>query len=636
MTRITIAAILALTCTLSVSGQPERGKDCSRTSTGMTPIDLMTADDLYQDTTGQDRTGGLYPDGANDPPAQHLEDLMAAFQNLPPVVGFTSAGMSNCEQVWAGKRSPDPVDATSFMGKATPAPGVVLISAAQGGLDAADWPKNGDAWLEVPNRLARAGVSADEVIFCWAHHALSPRGGMPTIKETQAAISAFARQAKVKWPNLRVIYLSSGNYHGYATGSLAEPHSYDTGWACKLTIAAQINQRSDGVVDDTSGDLRYWEEDGGEDPKAPLITWGPYVWRDGCPDWTCDDTVADGVHPTLQAPGLGQDKWSDKLLAFFMNSPTAGPWFNAGWNPARVTGEYTCAEGDLNRDGRIDGADLLIVLANWDAGIPPGADCKPRYDQTKQSGADAALGAEMEARGWLPLPLLYEGKLWDGKNGTEPAGFDMTRTLDTLTDIDQGSRILLDVEEWKWFMRAATDLEAQDFVTSYLEMIAFIRAARPDLIVGAYQIPHTLLLDSDRTWMFHDIMAHLDFSAPVFYPKFAGDDDPFDVDLATKHAQFDKIIADYGHHDIPFYALGSPTYDSDPGNAKVMREVPEEWKDDYVALWERGEALIFFSNMGTPNGQRTWPELETEEQQSATMRRWLEVIDAAFCRDPNP
>ncbi len=632
MTRITIAAILALACALSVNGQPDRGKDCDQTSTGMAPIDLMTADDLYQG-----KSGGLYPDGTNKPPAQHLADLKAEFLNLPPVVGFTSAGMSNCEMIWAGRRSPDPVDATSFMGKATPKSGVVLISGAQGTQDASRWLVDGRAWDEVPNRFARAGVSADEVIFCWAYHALrAPDGELPTIGETQAAISEFARQAKVKWPNLRVIYLSGGNYHGYATGDLAEPHSYETGWACKLTIAAQINQRSDGVEDNTSGDLRYWEGPGGEAPKAPIITWGPYLWRDGLPHWTCDDTVDDGVHPTLQAPGLGQDKWSDRLVSFFMESPTAGPWFNADWSDA-MAGEYTCADGDINGDGRIDGADLLIVLANWDAGIPPGVDCKPRYDQTKQSGTDAALGAEMEARGWLPLPLLYEGRLWDGQDGKEPAGFDINRTAETLADIDHGSRILLDVEEWQWFMKeGATEAQREAFVASYVEMITFIRTVRPDLIIGAYQIPHTLLLNSERTWMFHDIMPHLDFSAPVFYPKFAGDDDPFDVDLATKHAQFDKIMEDYGHHGIPFYALGSPSYDSDPSNARVMREVPEEWKDDYVALWDRGEALIFFSNMGTANGQRTWPELETEEQQSATMRRWLEVIDAALCRDLNP
>jgi hypothetical protein len=42
--------------------------------------------------------------------------------------------------------------------------------------------------------------------------------------------------------------------------------------------------------------------------------------------WTCQDYIADGIHPSIP-PLIGRDKGSDMLLQFFKTDATTSPWF---------------------------------------------------------------------------------------------------------------------------------------------------------------------------------------------------------------------------------------------------------------------------------------------------------------------
>jgi len=134
---------------------------------------------------------------------------------------------------------------------------------------------------------------------------------------------AFGGQAinqivKKKFPNVRIAYLSSRIYGGYAkTGLNPEPFAWYTGWANKLLIEDQIN-----------GDPRLTYK--GADAKSPWLSWGPYFWANGTTpnaqgfSWLESDMRDDdGTHP---GPGARQ-KVAEGLIKFFETDETAVPWF---------------------------------------------------------------------------------------------------------------------------------------------------------------------------------------------------------------------------------------------------------------------------------------------------------------------
>jgi hypothetical protein len=112
------------------------------------------------------------------------------------------------------------------------------------------------------------------------------------------------------FPNLRLIYLSSRIYAGYAVSTLnPEPFAYESGFSVKWTVAGRLAE-----------------------PNArPWVAWGPYTWADGLDarsdglTWACSDFEPDGTHPSPQ----GSNKVANMLLSFFTTNPTTQTWFDA-------------------------------------------------------------------------------------------------------------------------------------------------------------------------------------------------------------------------------------------------------------------------------------------------------------------
>ena len=112
-----------------------------------------------------------------------------------------------------------------------------------------------------------------------------------------------------RYSNLRLVYLSSRTYAGYAMTPLnPEPYAYQSGFAVKWLIQERIDGKLKG---------------------RPWLAWGPYLWTDGTRGrrdgltWTCDDVKADGTHPSP----AGAQKVTALLLRFFTGSSTAKTWF---------------------------------------------------------------------------------------------------------------------------------------------------------------------------------------------------------------------------------------------------------------------------------------------------------------------
>jgi hypothetical protein len=103
-----------------------------------------------------------------------------------------------------------------------------------------------------------------------------------------------------------------------------EPYAYESGFAAKWVIEAQLRQmyEAGAPVDLLAGDLNY-------EAGAPWLAWGPYYWADGRTPrsdglvWVPDDLKGDGTHLARQ----GIEKITALLLDFFRTSPHVRCWY---------------------------------------------------------------------------------------------------------------------------------------------------------------------------------------------------------------------------------------------------------------------------------------------------------------------
>jgi hypothetical protein len=132
------------------------------------------------------------------------------------------------------------------------------------------------------------------------------------------------RAMRIRYPNLRIVFLSSRTYGGYATIDLnPEPYAYESGFSVKWAIESQINEMRGLPINPRAGTLNYTKK------LAPLILWGPYLWANGTAPrsdgvvWNRADFEEDGTHPSQS----GESKVAGMLMDFFKNSPYARCWF---------------------------------------------------------------------------------------------------------------------------------------------------------------------------------------------------------------------------------------------------------------------------------------------------------------------
>src|SRR6476660_5630244 len=335
---LAVAVVTLALCLVATSA----ASNCNVTSVGFTPLnDLGTG--LY---LGQFQ-GGLYPGGSSTPPAAHNQeglDRAAAIQPLntsgqPRAHGkivLLSIGLSNTTQEFCSQSGSEPCDSWTFMGRAAANPNVdtthlVIANGAQGGQDTATWDSPTDLNYDRvrDNVLAPKGLSERQVQAVWVKHA----DAQPTVSLPNSGADAVnlvsgmgnvARALKVRYPNLQMAFFSSRIYAGYASSTLnPEPFAYESGFAVKWLIQAQIKQMAGQGVDPLAGDLDF-------NGVAPWLIWSSYLWADGLHarsdglTWSCSDFESDGTHPSQS----GESKVGQRLLQFFLSSPYTVPWFH--------------------------------------------------------------------------------------------------------------------------------------------------------------------------------------------------------------------------------------------------------------------------------------------------------------------
>ena len=306
-----VAALAAASASLSTKDAPASGSrigaDCTLTSTGLLPLTDMCS------RRYRGYRGGLYPGGLDRAPAKYLRKGQAASKQVHPIDGkivLLSIGMSNAtEEFSAFKRSSDRDTQVN--------PNLVVVDGAQDGYDATKLIAKPVYWDNADARLAAEGVSAAQVQVVWLKEAIAGehRPFPRDMKALQKDLRQIIRTMRLRYPNLKLIYVSSRTYAGYAiTGLNPEPAAYDSGYAVRGVIQDRIQGRL----------------------KGPWVAWGPYLWTDGLAGradgltWTCDDVQDDGTHPSKN----GVQKVVTLLTTFFKTDPTAKRWYVA--RPPRV------------------------------------------------------------------------------------------------------------------------------------------------------------------------------------------------------------------------------------------------------------------------------------------------------------
>jgi hypothetical protein len=164
-------------------------------------------------------------------------------------------------------------------------------------------------------------VTREQVQAVWIKQAdAGPNQGFPGYARTlQGELAEIVRSLPKRFPNLKLVYLSSRTYGGYAKTPLnPEPYAYESGFAVKWLIEQQLQGDPALNFDPARGPVR-----------APWVSWGPYLWANGSTKradgfaYEEADFAADGTH---ESPA-GQRKVGGLLLQHFKTDPTTRGWF---------------------------------------------------------------------------------------------------------------------------------------------------------------------------------------------------------------------------------------------------------------------------------------------------------------------
>ena len=262
--------------------------------------------------------GGLYPNGKNSRPSAHENAGVALGATVQPVdrdgkpstsgkIVMISIGMSNTSHEFSQFIRLADADARKN-------PSLVMIDVARNRARATEIAvPSSDYWIHVDRQLLRCEISAAQVQVVWLKTALAdePCGFPEKARLLQEALRSIVEILRTKFPQLKLLYVSSRIYGGYSETDLSpEPLAYETAFAVKWLIEERINNPS-------------------PDRSIPWVSWGPYLWADGMTPrsdgliWERSDFESDGVHPSAQ----GALKVGTRLFEFFENDPTAQPWF---------------------------------------------------------------------------------------------------------------------------------------------------------------------------------------------------------------------------------------------------------------------------------------------------------------------
>jgi hypothetical protein len=414
--RANLRRFAALALASLIAGCEKAPLDVDSAETGSAPAGTaipmaFSATPIHELTTAWFGLPGYYYDGSNTPPPAHadlgalltkaIEPVATDGSPLDPALGgrtvFLSMGFSNTNGKWCLRGSVDGVtcNAWSFMGRwranslmRQPGDGLQVFNGTTKGGTTPKWDDPADQEYEnIAMALAAQGLSPYQVQVMYVE-IVNPNP-MISLPDPNADMYRLIvgggnqmRAMKVRYPNLLMAFVSPRDYAGYSKGTLSrEPFAYESAFAVKWLIQAQITQLATGVIDSLAGDLSL--------AVAPWLTWGPYTWATSTPRgdglfWNPSHYDAnDGVHFSKS----GEIKAANFMIGWFASSPFSACWLlrpyscssggpvppqvarpasliaNSGWRASSGTELWDM----LDEDQADDGASMIATP------LPPGA-----------------------------------------------------------------------------------------------------------------------------------------------------------------------------------------------------------------------------------------------------------------------
>jgi hypothetical protein len=379
---LAVPAVFCWVMPQQVAAQAQNLMDPSLIEMGYIPLPDLGPGTYTRD--GHTELGGLYPGGwPIRPPEMEAAALEIARNQIQPLdaqgnpdpergrIVMMSAGMSNTVIFFEGH--PDD-DYTCFRERAEqdPArnPQLVVVNGARGTRAAMDWePVDSTTYSDMKQNLAKCGVTPAQVQVVWVLHALRETGPFPTYaQELQGYLEATARNLKVHFPNIKLVYFTSRE-RAYLMYRKGEPDCYEAGFSIRWMIDKQMKGDPDLNWDPQKGSV-----------KAPLILWGPYLWCDGLRPrsdgliWTCCEPTSD-VYNNPHPEASGAQKCADQIYVFFKTDPTATPWClrkAVTGKPPEVTAQADVPEGDapltVHFSAEATDADGKVIESVWTFG----------------------------------------------------------------------------------------------------------------------------------------------------------------------------------------------------------------------------------------------------------------------------
>lgn len=310
-------------------------RDCSVLSTSLTPIENLGSG------TYLGFQGGQYPSGSNVRPPLQLSRGLNQANAIVPLNAFGSVDLINGKIGMIGIGASNPrTEFTAFQNFCDTFQclnnKLRIVNVCKGGTGIQKMNYDTAAyWIKANDTLIAHSLTSLQVQIVWIEqeHTGSTNTLFPSAP--QQLITDYKKLLEViliKYPNIKIAYINSRAYSGYADGSsgpgLAAPRDYYNSWAVKWLIENQINNVSG--FDYT-----------GINKNIPFIDWATNSWANGnIPKqdglfWDClnDFGPSDGLH--LSA--LGEKKVGKRLFNYFSTDTTSKPWFIDGSCNATTT-----------------------------------------------------------------------------------------------------------------------------------------------------------------------------------------------------------------------------------------------------------------------------------------------------------
>jgi hypothetical protein len=198
---------------------------------------------------------------------------------------------------------------------------LVLVDGADIKIDTTYWEKSQFAWENLKKSVDSKYITEKQVQIVWINlsNTASSSELDSDIQNFADILQKITESALIKFPNTRIVYLSSPRYMGYSTESqFKEPDAYETSFAVRELISRQ-----------EKGELNFRENITSLESDTVLL-WGPYVWNNSTAGSSAfsiskDDLMSDGLIFTA----AGRQKYVLNLFTYWSENEFTKSWFGS-------------------------------------------------------------------------------------------------------------------------------------------------------------------------------------------------------------------------------------------------------------------------------------------------------------------